>query len=264
VLESAHELEDGLVRDRRTMILEPDRMLLAQIGKESAVVARQRLAQITLLGRQMSAASDELQRERERGEDRVRARDEWSETLENRIQELRAQTSDLRERVASRDAQLRSAEARVAELKSQIDRERAELSARLEQMGGQIAEERTEHRRSLEEERSKREQHLRDIESRSEELARFKKEIEREREVLEHRCGQFEKRVRSLESDRESLARLCDQQEHENGVLRNHLDDLLASRWRKLGQRIGVAMVLPWERDEQEVAHHNVGGNGKA
>jgi chromosome segregation ATPase len=40
---------------------------------------------------------------------------------------------------------------------------------------------------------------------------------------------------------------------NENTTLRQHVRDLLASRWRKLGQRIGVAMTLPWERELREV-----------
>ena len=43
------------------------------------------------------------------------------------------------------------------------------------------------------------------------------------------------------------MAALSAQQARDLGVVRRHLDELLASRWRRLGQRMGVAMTLPWE-----------------
>lgn len=39
----------------------------------------------------------------------------------------------------------------------------------------------------------------------------------------------------------------------ENTTLRQRVQDLLASRWRKLGQRFGVAMTMPWEKELREV-----------
>lgn len=38
----------------------------------------------------------------------------------------------------------------------------------------------------------------------------------------------------------------------ENATLRQRIGDLLASRWRRLGQRMRIAMVLPWEREIME------------
>jgi chromosome segregation ATPase len=262
VVDAADELESGRVKDRCTMILEPDRLLLSQIGKESSQVARQRMAQITLLGRQVNATQDELVRERERGDERVRAREEWSDTLETRIQELRGQTSDLRERISSRDRQIQAAEAKLAEVTAQLERERADLAAQREQLGAQLARERTEHRRGLEEERRLRDEQVRDMELKSGELAADRAEAVRERDDLRSRVDEVGRRIRSLESDREALTRLCEQQENEKAVLRSHLDDLLASRWRKLGQRVGIAMTLPWEREEREHAQSGVGLNG--
>lgn len=49
-------------------------------------------------------------------------------------------------------------------------------------------------------------------------------------------------------SARDTLATLSKQQEVEVKMLRGRLHDLLASRWRKLGRRIGIAKTLPWER----------------
>jgi hypothetical protein len=46
---------------------------------------------------------------------------------------------------------------------------------------------------------------------------------------------------------RVAAVKLSQQREQDVRLLNSRLNDLLASRWRKLGQRIGVTMVLPWE-----------------
>jgi chromosome segregation ATPase len=55
-------------------------------------------------------------------------------------------------------------------------------------------------------------------------------------------------RLARFEADQATLANLTREQETEIVVLRDRVRDLMASRWRKIGQRLGVAMTLPWER----------------
>jgi ribosomal protein S21 len=57
------------------------------------------------------------------------------------------------------------------------------------------------------------------------------------------------RRFERTQSEQKTLSALSRQQAKELIVVRKRLDELLASRWRKLGQRIGVAMVLPWEQE---------------
>lgn len=45
----------------------------------------------------------------------------------------------------------------------------------------------------------------------------------------------------------------------EAATLRQRVSELLASRWRKLGQRMGIAMSLPWEEELREVKPGAVG-----
>ena len=55
-------------------------------------------------------------------------------------------------------------------------------------------------------------------------------------------------RVRRLERDLETLGRLCREQNAEIRLLRLRIRQLQASRWRRLGQRLGLAMTMDWER----------------
>ena len=59
-----------------------------------------------------------------------------------------------------------------------------------------------------------------------------------------------DQRVRTLTRDLDTVSRICREQQAEIRLLRGRLDQLRASRWRKLGQRLGLAMTLPWEKIE--------------
>lgn len=62
-----------------------------------------------------------------------------------------------------------------------------------------------------------------------------------------------EQTIRRLERDLETVSRISREQQAEIRLLRRRLDQLRASRWRKLGQRLGLAMTLPWERPDRPV-----------
>ena len=55
-------------------------------------------------------------------------------------------------------------------------------------------------------------------------------------------------RIRQLERDLETLGRLSREQNAEIRMLRFRIEQLRASRWRRLGQRLGLAMTMDWER----------------
>ena len=57
-------------------------------------------------------------------------------------------------------------------------------------------------------------------------------------------------RIRKLERDLQTISRVCREQQAEIRVLRLRIRQLRASRWRSLGQRLGLAMTMPWEKSE--------------
>lgn len=59
-----------------------------------------------------------------------------------------------------------------------------------------------------------------------------------------------EERVRRLEQDLETLARICDEKQDQIELLEGRIEQLRASRWRRLGQRLGLAMRMDWEKPE--------------
>lgn len=65
----------------------------------------------------------------------------------------------------------------------------------------------------------------------------------------EGRLADLRQQLNRNETDRAALARLTKQQEKRIGTLRARVHDLVASRWRRLGQRLHFAMELPWEKE---------------
>ncbi len=59
-----------------------------------------------------------------------------------------------------------------------------------------------------------------------------------------------EERVRRLERDIETLAKICEEKEQQIRLLSSRIEQLRASRWRKIGQRLGLAMTMDWEKPE--------------
>ncbi|MEM1071485.1 MAG: hypothetical protein AAGB48_09505 [Planctomycetota bacterium] len=57
-----------------------------------------------------------------------------------------------------------------------------------------------------------------------------------------------QEKIRRLERDLETVSSLSRSQSAEIRVLRTRIAQLRASRWRKLGQKLGLAMTLDWER----------------
>ena len=61
--------------------------------------------------------------------------------------------------------------------------------------------------------------------------------------------------VTRFKNDQSVLTTLTRQQETEVVVLRGRLQELMASRWRRYGQRVGLCMTMPWEREMSNGRH---------
>jgi hypothetical protein len=49
--------------------------------------------------------------------------------------------------------------------------------------------------------------------------------------------------------DLATMTELCRQHEIDNWTMRERLKELMASRWRRYGQRLHLCMTMPWERE---------------
>lgn len=70
--------------------------------------------------------------------------------------------------------------------------------------------------------------------------------------TLQGQHNDLKLRVEQLVRERRAMEKLADQRLVTVQVLENKLGELLASRWRQMGQRLHMAMVLPWEEAERQ------------
>lgn len=63
-------------------------------------------------------------------------------------------------------------------------------------------------------------------------------------------------RMERAQTDQGALSKLTKQQQGEVVVLRTRLRQLMESRWRKYGQRLGLCMTMPWERPPSSNGKH--------
>ncbi len=337
VLEAARALERGEVSERRVRLLTPDPSLLARVGREGGVYARNAMARLAIHGRAIAPADagpdaggladvpvglrdvadrrsgtialadvrrlqDELaSARRQLGEARARITQLETESvarLRARHQQAallsaaREMAAELRGRVDSLERRLeqKSQEAMTARAELSVARHQARNAAgerqELEGLRAQVERARAEAE-AMAQRAEAAESHLADAaearqraqaaEARlrvvaAEQEARVaalgQESAEREatlRQQLAHaRTAQarveaalkdLRLRIQRAQSDQVALNTLSRQQESEIVVLRERLRDLMASRWRKMGQRLHLAMTLPWEREAHENGH---------
>lgn len=277
VLEAAEALEAGGVTDRETRVLPPGERLLMQIGLDGALAARTHMArageaerQLKRKGREVElqkqaveTMADRLVRDAAEANARAGRAEQQADQMRRELEQARARVAELEaaavENVKARaqhvallsaaKEDLTEAEAKVAwlerrlqeraqegvALRGELEAARAELAKRQAEAADLRAKLRAVHP----EEQRAREAKL------QEQLAKALSELSRwQADVSDLRV-----RIERSEKDRTVLGSRAKAQEAELAVLRTRLNELMASRWRRLGQRLGVAMTLPWERE---------------
>lgn len=226
-MKAADDLESGRVTTRETRVFKPDATLLAGIAREGGIAARDRMIELSVLRREVRPEGEPPSVALERAMKHAARADALAEELEA----LRAQA-------ARRESILRQ---RLAALENTAAVREGQLRERLA-----AAEERLAHHtvsaERLEEVRA----------AHAQREAALHAQLKSALAELSARAtdeDDLRLRVRRLETDREALGALTHQQQTEVVVLRERLNDLLASRWRRYGQRLGLCMTLPWESE---------------
>lgn len=170
------------------------------------------------------------------------------EILEKKLEEKVAEIVNAKVDAAGAREHAKIKATAEASLRQQLDQARLALMKAQEDLGA----------------KNRRIEELATIETRLRTAEEVGTEVSRAREAqlreqlhdARKRLTEAEGRVRDLrvrlsrhESEQATLQKLATDRDAEIVVLRGRLRDLMASRWRKLGQRLHLAMTLPWERD---------------
>lgn len=320
VLEAARGLERGMIKNRQVRVLAADDVLMSRIGREGAMVARERLtllsvSQRTGEGKGQSvtdrAAIDGTTDDLPLAAPSTAELKPWAGAPESAAQRLQAELNRTRQELGKARARIAELEVAAGELGRvraeqagqilSVRQLHAEAKARIELLERKIEEKvneivnakadaagAREHakikataeaslRQQLDQARlslmkaqedlaarNRRIEELSALESRLRTAEEVGTEASRAREAklreqlhdARTRLTEAEGRLRDQrvrlsrhEHEQTTLQKLATDRDAEIVVLRGRLRDLMASRWRKLGQRLHLAMTLPWERE---------------
>jgi hypothetical protein len=231
---AAEDLESGQVRGRVTRLLKPETMLLARIGREGAQAARKNLTELSVTRRETMEQNQSLAAVLERALKQAGRVEMISEELESARAEFTRREGILKQRLAAAEGTFK---AREAELTARI--------TELESTGATRARAAAAQSESAEKVAAVRAAETDRVGQLQSELARASAELLRARAE----ASDLRLKLTRMESDQKTLSTLTRQQEGEVVVLRERLNDLMASRWRRYGQRLGLCMTMPWEKE---------------
>jgi ADP-heptose:LPS heptosyltransferase len=220
VLKAAEELESGQVTGRSVRVLPPGGELLSRIGREGAIAARQRLTELSVKRRQVMEQTQAAERSIREELEAVRA-------------EASRRESILRNRLAAAENLFRTREAEMQKRLEEFESGRAlpeSLQKRVTQVEAEWADKLAavqEHSRGL------HEQYLQ----------------------AQGEAADLRLRLERALTDQQALLSLTRQQEQQIATLHQRLHDLVASRWRRYGQRLRLCMTMPWEAQYQNGQH---------
>ncbi|MCH7961175.1 MAG: hypothetical protein IIC49_02450 [Planctomycetes bacterium] len=271
VLAAADAIESGRVSSRQIVTLEPDRALLSTIARQGGESARERLTLVSVMRRTIESGRDEresaavatvetltarladrdenLAQLRSRLAEERRARDERVSELKatrSVLDEVRSRARSAEERLARRTDELVASSSRAASAGEKANAVERAMTARLDSVRQNYDRLRTDTEQNLVRlaDQDAQLDQARDAAQASDDA---RHDLAKQLAATQRRERDLRATISRLESDRKAMAALSAQQARDLGVVRRHLDELLASRWRRLGQRMGVAMTLPWE-----------------
>lgn len=232
------EIEEGRIARREARLLPPDGPLLSRIAREGAAAARERLTQLSVARRESMEQNESLAAVLERALKQAGRTEALAEELDATRTEMARREAILQQRLAAAENTFRVREEEMRRRIEELERHGAAPEALQAAVDERV--------RAIEAERERR-----DAETAARlhvlqaELAKANAELlQAKAEISDLRL-----KLARAEADRGTLSALARQKESEVVVLRGRVNDLLASRWRRYGQKLHLCMTLPWEKE---------------
>ncbi|MFI4915985.1 MAG: glycosyltransferase family 9 protein [Phycisphaerales bacterium JB060] len=265
--------ESERVEGGEVVQIEPSRAMLVGIAGDAARSARQYRAELSVARRTLQE-KDEQARRNVMSENAVLQR---LDRLERAIQSKQSDEADRRasevtQKLNQHTQALQQARQELAQAVKRADTAeevRSSLKNELEQLKAELAQTKqrlhTSERQTQELEASNRQRtQERDLAEREAaelraryagvDLPKLRADLSAARRLIGTLQGEHNDlrlRAERLLEERRAMEKLADQRHVAIHTLEGKLAELLASRWRQMGQRLHVAMVLPWEEAER-------------
>lgn len=268
VVAQIDRLETGQVSGADVRQVEPSRAMLVSIASDLAQSARRAKGEVAVMRGQL-AERDEQTRRASMSESAVLQRLERLEQAVQksaRAEEAERRASEVTQKLTQHTQALQSARedlARAIKRAETADEKIASLKAELDRVRGVAEKLRGEleisHQRAsrLEQQRDAAEVQAAALREKYADVDLAK--LEADRAAARRLAGKVQGEnndlrlhVERVTHERKAMEKLADQRMDYIRALEGRLADLLASRWRQIGQRLHVAMTLPWEEDERK------------
>lgn len=258
--------ESGRVEGGEAVQIEPSRAMLVGMAGDAARAARQYRAELSVARRTLHEKDEEARRN-------VMSENAVMQRLDRLERAIQSRQSDEADRRASEVTQklnqhtqaLQQARQELAqavkradtaeEVKSSLKDELAQTKQRL-QASERHAQELEASNRQRTRERDSAEREAAELRARyaGVDLPKLRADLSAARRLIGTLQGEHNDlrlRAERLLEERRAMEKLADQRHVAIHMLEGKLAELLASRWRQMGQRLHVTMVLPWEESER-------------
>lgn len=271
--------ESGQVEGSEVRQIEPTRAALVGLAADAARAARGYRVELSVARRTLKERDEEVRRismsesavmqRLERLEQAVQKSGQASRQAE----EAQRRASEVTQKLNQNTQALQTARQELAQAvrrAENADQQKSHLASEVEKLRGLLAEAQQKNRQGQQDAQSAKQQiqqltQQRDAAEREAaslrekyagvDLTKLQTDLANARKVagtLQGENNDLRLRVEQLVRERRAMEKLADQRLVAVQSLEHKLGELLASRWRQMGQRLHVAMVLPWEEAERK------------
>ena len=275
VTKQIDRLESGAVTGAEVVQVEPSRAMLVGLAGDAARAARQYRVELSAMRRTLVDKEEQARRNAmsesavlqrlDKLEQSLQQSSQASQRQAQEAQEAQRRASEVTQKLTQNTQALEQARKELAQAVSRAqnaDQARAGLREELGSLRAQLAE--AEERSARHEAEAKELRQQRDLAEQDAaalrakyggvDLKKLHENLGAARQlvgVLQGEKSDLSLRAERLLQERRTVQKLADQRQATIQALEHKLGELLASRWRQMGQRMRMAMVLPWEEAER-------------
>ncbi|UYV12673.1 MAG: hypothetical protein NCW75_15455 [Phycisphaera sp.] len=275
--------EAGRVEGAEVRQIEPSRAALVGLAGDAAKAARQYRVELSVARRTLKERDEEVRRNSMSESavmqrlDRLEQAVQKSGQANKQAEEAQRRASEVTQKLSQNTQALQSARQELAQAvrrADNADQQKSNLAGEVEKLKALLAESQENTRQAKQDAQTVRQEIKQNIEQLTKQrdaaereaaalrakyagvdLRKLHADLSSARKVagsLQGEHNDLKLRVEQLVRERRAMEKLADQRLVAVQALENKLGELLASRWRQMGQRLHMAMVLPWEEAERK------------
>lgn len=275
--------EAGQVEGAEVRQIEPSRAALVGLAGDAAKAARKYRVELSVARRTLKERDEEVRRKSMSESavmqrlDRLEQAVQKSGQANQQAEEAKRRASEVTQKLTQNTQALQSARQELAQAvrrADNADQQKSNLAGEVEKLKALLAEAQQSNKytkqqaqttqleakqqiQQITQQRDSAEHEAASLRARyaGVDLPKLRADLSNARKVtgtLQGQHNDLKLRVEQLVRERRAMEKLADQRLVTVQVLENKLGELLASRWRQMGQRLHMAMVLPWEEAERQ------------